>query len=402
MRTRLVLIALILLVATTIACLRKQQLATGKTHAVQNVDIEKVTVVSVEEFYEATGTVRARTTSVLSSKIIGSVLAMRVREGDRVSVGQVVAEIDNRDAGVQLAKAQAGAREAQEGVEEIERSIRAAEATKKAAEANLALAAVTFNRYKALLSRQSVSQQEFDERQARYSVAEAEVDREAKFLQSLQARRNQVLARIDQAKADINSAQIYSGYARIISPINGVVTAKHADVGFMATPGAPLLTVEDDTSYRLETAVEESRLASINLKDQVTVKIEALGSDDIRGQVAEIVPASDPLSRSYIVKIELPEASRQSYLRLLRSGLYGKARFTTGHKQAWAVPQKAVVNRGQLVGVFIIDADGIARLRLVTTGKKFGERVEVLSGINEGERIAVDNVEGLSDGSKVN
>ena len=402
MRTRLGLLALILLVATTIACLRKQQIATGKTPAVQNVNIEKVTLASVEEFYEATGTVRARTTSVLSSKIIGNVLAMRVREGDRVSVGQVVAEIDNRDAGVQLAKAQAGAREAQEGVEEIERSIRAAEATKKAAEANLALAAVTFNRYKALLSRQSVSQQEFDERQARNSVAEAEVDREAKLLQSLQARRNQVLARIDQAKADINSAQIYSGYARIISPINGVVTAKHADVGFMATPGAPLLTVEDDTSYRLETAVEESRLASINLKDQVTVKIEALGSDDIRGQVAEIVPASDPLSRSYIVKIELPEASRQSYLRLLRSGLYGKARFTTGHKQALAVPQKAVVNRGQLVGVFIIDADGIARLRLVTTGKKFGERVEVLSGINEGERIAVDNVEALSDGSKVN
>jgi multidrug resistance efflux pump len=115
---------------------------------------------------------------VLSSKTIGNIVAVHVREGGRVRTGQLLIEVDDRDTRAQLQKAQAGLREVQEALEEIEQNARAAESAKEAAEAGKRLALVTFNRYKALLIEKSASQQEFDEAEAKLRVAGAEVDRE--------------------------------------------------------------------------------------------------------------------------------------------------------------------------------------------------------------------------------
>src|SRR5207253_2269114 len=125
------------------------------------------------------------------------------------------------------------------------------QSSKQAAEANQALAASTFNRYRALLERRSVSPQEFDEVQAKYRVADAEAERASRMLAALAARKNQVLARIDQAKADVSSAHVFASYARVASPMNGIVIARQAEVGTMASPGSPLITIEDDSHYRL-------------------------------------------------------------------------------------------------------------------------------------------------------
>jgi multidrug efflux pump subunit AcrA (membrane-fusion protein) len=115
--------------------------------------------------------------------------------------------------------------------------------------------------------------------------------------------------------------------------------------------------------------------------------------------VVEIVPASDPASRTYLVKISIaPPGGNQ---QIIRSGLYGKARFVTGQMQAITIPQKAVVERGQLTSVYVVDQSGIARMRLVKTGKPYSDRVEVLSGLREGEQIVVDSVAVVNDGSRV-
>ncbi|MCI0561985.1 MAG: efflux RND transporter periplasmic adaptor subunit, partial [Nitrososphaera sp.] len=334
--------------------------------------------------------------------MVGHVLAVHVREGDRVRMGQLLIEIDDRDAKAQLQKAQAGLREAQDGLEEIEQMIRASEAAKDAAEANKTLATSTFDRYKSLLERQVISRQQFDEAQAKYKVAEAEVDRANKVLQSVMAKKDQALAKIDQAKADVANAQVYVGYARIVSPIHGILTAKQADVGILATPGVPLLTVEDDTQYRLEATVEESQMGKIHLKDLVRVWIDALGDKELAGRVAEIVPTSDPASRSYTVKIDLPAQTGEPDSRpLLRSGFFGKAHFSLGYRETITIPRKAMVDRGQLVSVYVVDSSNIARLRLIKTGKQYGDRVEVLSGINDGDQVVVEGAETLSDGSPV-
>jgi multidrug efflux system membrane fusion protein len=259
------------------------------------------------------------------------------------------------------------------------------------------LASTTFNRYQTLFNRQSVSPQEFDEVRTKLEVAKAESDRSDRMLQVAKARQNQMFGRIDQAKADVSNARIYAGYARLTSPINGVVVAKHVDVGSMATPGAPLLTIENDANYQLEVSVEESQLGKIHLGDQASVTIEALGNQQLTCSVVEIVPAADPNTRSFTVKLSLPNISGPQ----LRSGIYGKARFVSGARNVLSVPQKAITQNGQLVSVFVVDQSGTARMRLIKTGENFGERVEVLSGLNDGEQIVSEVFPQLKDGARV-
>lgn len=381
------------------SCSKKQEAAAKVTPVVKGASVETVKLSALDDEYEAVGTLRSKTTSVISSKVMGSIIALRVREGDRVRAGQVLLEIDHREAQAQIQKAQAGLREAQSALEEVKRNIRAAESAKTAAEANQALAEATFKRYQALLERRSVSPQEFDEVKAKSHVAEAEAARADRFLGSLQAKRNQVLAQIDQAKAEVAGAEIYAGYAQITSPINGVVTAKQTEVGALAAPGTPLLTIED-AHYRLEVAVEESQTGNIRLKTPARLFIAALGQHELAGTVTEILPTADPASRSYIVKIELPTldaAARQT----LRSGLFGKARFAVGQKEVLTVPTQALIQRGGLTSVYVVDASEIAHLRLVKTGSAYGERTEILSGLNKGEMIVVEGAESVSEGSRV-
>ncbi|HXU08683.1 MAG TPA: efflux RND transporter periplasmic adaptor subunit [Blastocatellia bacterium] len=393
-RVTLAVIAPILFAAMSVSCGRRQETATVKA-SITRVTIEKVASGPVDDFYEATGTVRSKTTSVLSSKTLGNVLAIHVHEGDRVRAGQTLIEIDCRDAAAQLQRARAGVRETENALDEADRNIRAAQAAKTASEASLALAASTHVRYQKLLDRRSVSPQEFDEVQTKYKVAQAEAERATRMLASLDARRNQALAKIDQARSDVSSAQVFASYARVTSPINGIVTAKQIDTGMMATPGAPLLTVEDDSHYRLEASVEESQLSRITIGDPVGIQIDAAANEEISGRVAEIVPAADPASRSYAVKIDLPQQQN------LRSGLYGKARFSRDPKQAITIPTTAIIHRGQLTGVFVVDDAGIVHMRLIATGKSNGKRIEVLGGLSDGERIVVDRVDALSDGNRV-
>ena len=396
MKTKFTLVPLIVLLTMfAAACGKKPHVAAETPPVVTGVQIEKVAASSVDDFYEATGTVRAKTSTVLSSKIMGTVMSLRVREGDRVNAGQALIEIDNREAAAQLQKAQAGLRQAEQAVAEADQASNAAQSAKTAAEANKRLAAATLARYQTLLDRKSVSPQEFDEVKARALVAEAEADRATKMLEVLAAKKKQGQAQMDQAKADIANAQIFSGYARITTPISGIVTAKQTDVGAAATPGAPLLTIEDAAHYRLEAAVEESQIGKIKLKDRARVKIDAIGGEELDGTVAEILPAADPMSRSYTVKIDVQSAQP------LRSGLYGTARFLRGQRQAITVPANAIFQRGQLTGVFVVDGANVARLRLIKTGKPYGDRMEVLSGLNDGERIAVDGIAKLNDGVKV-
>jgi multidrug efflux pump subunit AcrA (membrane-fusion protein) len=380
------------------ACERKQPSAIDKSEVSRGAKVETMKLASIDDYYEAVGTVRSRTSSVLSSKVVGAVTALQVREGDRVRAGQVVVEVDSRDAAAQLQKAQAGLREAQDSLVEVNRAIAGAEAANAAADANEALAGSTYNRYKTLLDRKSVSPQEYDEVQTRQKAAAAEAARARAMLRQLEARRNQAEARIEQAKADIANAQVYLSYARIASPINGIVTARRVDPGYTATPGAPLVTVEDDSRYRLEAVVEESEIGKIRIGDTVQVRVDALGAESLACRVGEITPASDPASRSYIVKVDIGAVAGG---RLLRSGMYGKALFVSGQRQAITVPSSALIHRGQLVGVYTVDASGTVLFRLIKTGKLYGDRIEVLSGLDDGDRIVVEGVEAVAEGNRV-
>ena len=390
-----VLVTIGILTISVASCGQRTEIGADRPPVVRGTHVERVSMSSVDDYYEATGTVRSKTTTVLSSKTMGTILSLRVREGDRVRVGQVLVEIDDRDASAQLQKANAGLRHAHGALAEIEQGLNAATSAGKAAAANRRLAESTYARYQALLERKSISPQEFDEVKARKEVAEAEGQRAADALGMLAARKQQALAQIDQAKAEIANAQVFVSHARIVSPISGVVVARQAEVGSTATPGAPLLTIEDSSRYRLDVAVEESQLGKIRIGQQSRLRIDALGTDELTGSVSEITAASDPMTRSYTVKIDVPAHPS------LRSGSYGTARFVSGQRSTLLIPRNALVQRGQLVGVFVVDDTGIARLRLIKTGRSHGDGVEALSGLSEGERIVVDTLANVNDGVRV-
>jgi membrane fusion protein, multidrug efflux system len=357
------------------------------------VRVEAVSRRVVARSIEPVGTVRARTQTVLSSRIVAVVTAVHVGEGDQVQAGDLLVTLDDRDVRAQVRRAQAGVREARSALEELARSVAASDRAVEGARAQQELAAATLERYRALLERRSVAPQEYDEVAARARAASAEVARLGEARAALAARRAQLEARIEQAEAEVAAVGITAGYARITAPVGGIVVARTAEAGTLAAPGVALLTLEEER-YRLEVTVEESEIRRIRLGQRAVATVDALGGK-WAATVGEIVPAADPASRTFTVKLDLPREAG------LRSGLYGRARFEVGEERVLAVPRAALVERGQLRGVFVVDDANVARLRLVTTGRALGEAVEVLSGLGERERVVVEGLDRLSDGVPV-
>lgn len=385
---------LLLVAPALMSCARPKVIEQTKRPALANVKTVAVALASMPDFYEAVGTVRSRTTTVISARTMGRISRVLVSEGDRVRAGQTLVEIDSRDAAVQVRRAEAGESEARESLTALDREISAAEFGRAAAEANRKLAASTFERYRGLHERRSISDQEFDEVQTKLSAATAEMERASAMLESAKARRNQTLARIDLAKAEKTGADLYMDYNRVVSPINGVVTAKNAEVGMIASPGVPLLTVEDAAAYRLEAQVSESRSGAIRKGDSVRIQLEAAGAEEVQGKVSEIVPSADPSTRSLIVKVDLPSGHS------LRSGSFGRAFFSSGERSVMSVPRSLVTQHGQLTSIYVLD-EKIVRQRLIKIGKTLGDRVEVLAGLQTGDLLIVEPRERLADGIEV-
>lgn len=312
----------------------------------------------VPENLRSTGTVHARETATVSSQVMGRIQQMLVREGDRVRAGQTLVVLDGAALRAQLEQAQAG--------------LKAAQNAQVAAQTNAALAASTLDRYKQLESEKSVSPQEMDEVSRRAEAAAA----------SLEA----VRAQTDAARAQESGARTMMSYTRLVAPFAGVVTARMADPGTMAAPGVPLLQVDRAGALQLDATVDESMIGAIHKGMKVPVTIAggasaAMGEANIAGTVAEIAPAADPSSHSFTVKIDLASSSQA------RAGMYGTAEFADGIRNAILVPRSAVVARGSLNCVYVLDSQGIAQLRYLTLGAVRGNLVEVLSGVSAHERL---------------
>ena len=343
---------------------------------------------------EAMGTVSSKTTTTISSRIVGAVLAMHVREGSQVQAGAPLVELDDRDIATTVRRAEAALTEAQAAETEVERAIAAAEAARVAAEAQRDLAAATLKRYQLLLDRKSVAPLEYDQVVARHKAAAADVERAAAEVAALQAKRSQVQSRIEGARAEISRTQVTQSYTEITAPFSGLVTVKHADVGAMAAPGTPLLTLEDNRHYRLEVSVPESQGSAIRLGQTLPISVDAAGLST-RATVGEIVPAADPSTRTIQVRLDLPASSQ------LRSGLFGRTWIPVGRRAMLRVPEAAVLERGQLQGVYVVGQDGIARFRLLRTGAARQGAVEVLSGLTPGEQVIVAGLEQVKDGARI-
>lgn len=286
---------------------------------------------------EVVGSVRAKSIASIEAKVSGRISKMLVDLGQRVAKDQLLAEIDAKEVKAQYDRAVANRDQALRD-------------HKRAAE---------------LLQKQVTSQQEFDAVEGRYRIAEAAVNEAASML----------------------------GYIEVRAPFDGVVVRKIADTGDFAAPGKPILQIENPENLRFEADVPEAIIDKVQSGATVEVLIPTL-TVPLHGTVTQISPTSDPVSRTFLVRVDLPSAKGA------KAGQFGRALFPTGSYSSLGVPSAAVVLRGQMEMVFIDDG-GKARLRLVKTGRRFGDDVELLSGVSRGEKIITDHAAELTDGQPV-
>jgi len=350
---------------------------------VRGLRIETVRMQIVPDEIEAPGTVAAAATAPVAARTMGTVTQVAVREGDPVHRGQLLVLLDESELSARRQAARAGLREASAALEEAERAVAAAQA-----QANLTRK--THERFVYLREQKSVSPQEFDEVEAKHRAAQA-------GLEQAIARRQQAEAARSRVTSEARAADTVAAYARVTAPFDGVVLRRMVEPGSMAAPGVPLLVIEDTARYRMEVTLGagESLAALVRRGSLARVRVDSLPSKEFTGKVVEVEAGADPNSQTIRARIELPKD------RALHSGLFGRAWFRRGERRALAVPQRAVVERGQLHGVYALDAGDIARWRLVTLGAAIADRIEILSGLGEGDRVVVTPGDQPLDGKKI-
>jgi multidrug efflux pump subunit AcrA (membrane-fusion protein) len=338
------------------------------------VTVAQVAMTEVAGVIDAGGVVQARTTATITSRVLAPVREVRVSPGDQVRKGQTLIVL----AGDDLA---AGARAARSAALAAEQGSKAAAAELEAAEAGLALARASHDRIAGLQAKRSATAQELDYAIATLRSAQAGVT-------AASARALQAKSAVESAHATSDQASTTESFTTIAAPFDGMVTEKMVDPGNMASPGIPLLRLEDTGGFRLEVRVDESRVGAIRRGDGVPV---FLGTDNasITGTVIEVSRAMDADAHAFLVKIALPDAG------VLRSGAFGKARFTGTPRRALTIPPSSIVRHGQLTSVFVVDND-IAHVRLVNLSDAV-----VLAGLVESEVVILSPPAGLTDGRRV-
>jgi RND family efflux transporter MFP subunit len=337
-------------------CTTGRPVAASTPEVVSGVHTLRVQSSPVPDMVQATGTVRSWRTAPLAAQVMANVVAVKVREGDPVRRGQALVVMDG-------SQFRASADRGQAAVEAADHEI-------ASAQSDLVLAQADFKRIDYLYQKDIISAREHDQ-------AKAKLDSGAARLAMARANR-------DQAGSALEQNKILLGYTTVLAPFDGVVTERRVDPGALATPGTPLLTVEEAGHYRLEVTVDERDLKYVRQGASVPVEFDAFDGGPLPARVVQIVPAADPASRSFVVKLDLPANPG------LRSGLFGRASFSRGEKQAITVPKSAVLENGQLQSVYVVGERNLATLRYVTLGPSADGRVEVLSGLMPGETIVVD------------
>jgi RND family efflux transporter MFP subunit len=338
------------------------------------VSVGQVVMTNVASPIDSGGVVQARTTAIIAARLQAQVREVRVLPGDRVRKGQTLVVLDGDD----LA---AGARAARAAALASEQGSIAAAADLQAAEAGLALARASHDRIAGLQVKRSATVQELDEATAALRSAEARVA-------GASARALQAASAVESARFASDQARSTQAFTTIAAPFDGTVTEKMVEPGNMASPGMPLLRLEDTRGFRLEVRVDESRVGGIRNSDSVPVFLGA-GNVQVMGTVTEVSRAVDADARAFLVKIAVPDAPG------LRSGEFGRARFAGTPRRALSVPPSAIVHRGQLTSVFVVDR-GVARLRLVNLRES-----EVLAGLTESELVILSPPASVTDGRPV-
>jgi len=286
---------------------------------------------------EVLGTVRAKLRATLEAKVSGRISSLPVVLGQKVTKDQLLVRLD---------------------ADEIKARLELAQATLDQAERD-------WQRISSLFDGQAISRSEYDNAQSRLQVGKA-------------------------ARAE---AQAMMGYVEVTAPFEGVITKKWLDVGDLAAPGKPLLDIEVPSALQLEADVPEGIAARVKEGDKLAVKVDSVDGE-VLAKLTEMAPSADPVSRTFQVKLDLPGTAG------LMAGQFARLLVPVGELHCVSVPSTALVQRGQLEIVFVL-ANQRAQMRLVKSGRHTDKEVDILSGVEAGEQIIVENPALLIDGQPV-
>ena len=328
----------------------------------------------VTEWYEAVGTVRPRTETQISAQVTGQVVEVRVRPGDRVEKGQVLAVLDDRQAASRLDQARQGLRAARSAREQARGGVAAAEAAHSQAEAD-------FRRIRNFHEAAAATDRELEQAESVYLQARAGLAGARDALDGAEVG-------IRQAEEVIREAEISKGFTTIEAPESGEVLRRLVEPGDLASPGRPLILLQTAGGLRLEAYVREGLIRQLVSGAELSVEIDPLGAR-VPATVEEIVPYADPETRTFLVKAAMTPTDG------VFPGMFGKLLIPVGEVEVVAVPSAAVRRVGQLELVRVRTESGWERRHVKTGGPvgppgSEGETLEILSGLDGGETLALE------------
>ena len=350
-------IAIITLSLFMISCGSEDKTAVVDNSTPVSVKVSAVQSNGNNPFVTASGKVEATNSANLSTRMMGFVDKVHVKVGDKVRKGQLLVSINNTDLQAKRAQVNAGITEATAAFNNAQKD---------------------YNRFKSLFADNSASQKEMDDMTAHYEMAKARLEG------------------ANQMKNEINSQFAYSN---ITAPFSGVVTNKFIEAGDMANPGMPLIAVEAPGIFEVTAMVAESDISQIKSGSTVDVLLKSL-EKTIKGKVTEVSTSAKNTGGQYLVKIALDKTDAN-----ILSGMFATVQFPV-EKKANAtsmvlIPHSAIVTNGGLKGVYTVSDQNRALLRWLRLGKTYGDKVEVLSGLNADENFIVSAEGKLINGTKV-
>ena len=336
----------------------------------QDIKPEKTGQASIElitEFYEAVGTIRPKRETQIEAQVMGKIVDVLVRPGDTVDKGQSIIVLDSRQIETRVAQARQGLVSAKSKRKQAGQALLAAEAAFKEAES-------AYKRTQKYFEAEAATAQELERAESGYLQARAALQRAEEALSESDAG-------VLQAEKFVEEAKIGLGYTQIVSPKEGQVAKRLAEPGDLAVPGKPLLVLQTRGTLRLEALVREGLIHRVSPGTELEVVVNALGRS-FAGTVEEVVPSADPATRTFLVKVGLPEDGD------LLPGMFGRLLVPVKDEKVIVVPKKAIKRIGQLE-VVTVETEGDWQRVFVKTGRVIGEKVEVLSGLHGHEEVAL-------------
>ena len=336
-----IILALTLLI---VSCGGNEQKSDTDNSPAISVKVNQVEADINNPFLSVSGKIQATNSADLSTRIMGYVNKVHVNIGDKVRKGQLLVSINNVDLQAKKAQVNAGITEATAAFNNTQKD---------------------YNRFKNLFADNSASQKEMDDMTANFEMVKARLES------------------ANQMKNEINAQLAYSN---ITAPFNGIVTSKNVDAGNMANPGTPLISIEAPGSFDVVAMVPETEISGIKKGTTVNVLVKSINKA-LKGKVFEVSTSAKHTGGQYLVKIDLDKTDAN-----ILSGMFTTVQFPVKRKAISTmilIPINAIVTNGQLSGVYTVSQSNTAMLRWLRLGRTFGDKVEVLSGLNADEAYIV-------------